>query len=357
MVHAINPMAVARYRDRHSMARKKSDHVDAMTLVNVMRIDGPHEIAAPRQRSHADDHGARPRCPGRDLAADQGNQELRALPREYCGLPQRIRRHRSYKPRHGGRPRDTRDRTDTCTECAIDQLPGSSPLFGGLVGNVDSTRPQSESIRRCADRSRANRHLVEYAMGSQVSALLATLNTECVNADNFNESAAEAFRNHPDYVVITSFPGLGEATGARVLAEIGDDRGRFADVRRLKSFAGSAPATRAPGRCIPITHRHVKNTRLAAVGFVRVRRHPETWARSKDHCDRRRTVTGTPRRGATSSTGSWASSTNVYRPARPTTSRGRSCRCRHTATGGGLTLKLIGGLSAVHRCGESTPEH
>ncbi|WP_172937787.1 hypothetical protein [Rhodococcus sp. MS16] len=83
--------------------------------------------------------------------------------------------------------------------------------------------------------------LVEQAMGSQASALLATLNTECVNADNLNESAAEAFRNHPDYAVITSFPGLGEATGARVLAEIGDDRDRFADARGLKSPAsGSA---------------------------------------------------------------------------------------------------------------------
>ncbi|MGH3439510.1 MAG: transposase, partial [Sciscionella sp.] len=40
---------------------------------------------------------------------------------------------------------------------------------------------------------------------------------------------------------ITSFPGLGDLTGARVLAEIGDDRTRFADARGLKAFAGSAP--------------------------------------------------------------------------------------------------------------------
>lgn len=126
-------------------------------------------------------------------------------------------------------------------------------------------------------------------MGCQAIALLATLNTECVNAENLNESAAEAFRNHPDYAVITSFPGLGEATGARVLAEIGDDRGRFADARGLKSFAGAAPVTRASGRTISITHRHVKNNRLAAVGFV--------WAFAaiprpgpiKDHYTRRRT--------------------------------------------------------------------
>jgi hypothetical protein len=32
VVYAINPLAVARYRERHSVARAKSDHADAMTL-------------------------------------------------------------------------------------------------------------------------------------------------------------------------------------------------------------------------------------------------------------------------------------------------------------------------------------
>jgi hypothetical protein len=36
----------------------------------------------------------------------------------------------------------------------------------------------------------------------------------------------------------------------------------------LKAFAGSAPVTKASGRSIRITHRHVKNHQLAAVGFV-----------------------------------------------------------------------------------------
>jgi transposase len=87
--------------------------------------------------------------------------------------------------------------------------------------------------------------------------------------------------------VITSFPGLGEQTGARVLAEIGDDRARFANARSLKAFAGSAPVTRASRRSQIITHRRVKNDRLASVGF--------TWAFSalvaspgaRTHYDRR----------------------------------------------------------------------
>ncbi|MFD9666567.1 transposase [Rhodococcus sp. NPDC059968] len=45
-VYAINPMAVARYRDRHSMARKKSDHVDATTLANILRTDARSPNAA-----------------------------------------------------------------------------------------------------------------------------------------------------------------------------------------------------------------------------------------------------------------------------------------------------------------------
>src|SRR5580704_18266603 len=38
-VYPINPMAVARYRDRHSVAGGKSDHGDSFVLANVLRTD------------------------------------------------------------------------------------------------------------------------------------------------------------------------------------------------------------------------------------------------------------------------------------------------------------------------------
>jgi transposase len=42
-VYSINPMAVARYRERHTVARAKSDHADAMALANILRTDaGAH---------------------------------------------------------------------------------------------------------------------------------------------------------------------------------------------------------------------------------------------------------------------------------------------------------------------------
>jgi len=38
-VYPINPMAVARYRDRHSVSGGKSDHGDSVVLANVLRTD------------------------------------------------------------------------------------------------------------------------------------------------------------------------------------------------------------------------------------------------------------------------------------------------------------------------------
>jgi transposase len=105
-------------------------------------------------------------------------------------------------------------------------------------------------------------------MGAQALALLATLDAECRSVDNLGEAVTAVFSQHPDYEIITSFTGLGDTTGARILGEIGDDRNRFADARALKAYAGSAPVTRASGRSISITHRRIKNDRLAAVGYV-----------------------------------------------------------------------------------------
>jgi transposase len=38
-VYPINPMSVARYRDRHSAAGRKSDHGDSFVLASVLRTD------------------------------------------------------------------------------------------------------------------------------------------------------------------------------------------------------------------------------------------------------------------------------------------------------------------------------
>jgi transposase len=46
------------------------------------------------------------------------------------------------------------------------------------------------------------------------------------------------------------------------LAELGDDRSRFAAAKAVKAYAGAAPVTRASGKSLHLSHRRVKNQRL-----------------------------------------------------------------------------------------------
>ncbi len=130
--------------------------------------------------------------------------------------------------------------------------------------------------------------LVEDAMGAQTLALLRALDAACISADDLAEATERAFSQHPDAEIITSLPGLGRLTGARVLAEIGDDRSRFADPRALKAYAGAAPITRASGKTVAVLHRRVKNQRLAAAGYLWAFSALTSAPGARAHYDRRR---------------------------------------------------------------------
>ncbi|BBZ78476.1 hypothetical protein MANY_38130 [Mycolicibacterium anyangense] len=56
----------------------------------------------------------------------------------------------------------------------------------------------------------------------------------------------------------------------------------------MKAYAGSAPVTRASGRSISITHRRIKNDRLAAVGWIWAFAASTNSEASGDHYRRRR---------------------------------------------------------------------
>jgi transposase len=132
--------------------------------------------------------------------------------------------------------------------------------------------------------------LVEDAFGRQALALLRALNTACTNAEELAAATVDHFDKHPDAEIITSLPGLGSLTGARVLAEIGDDRSRFTNARSLKAYAGSAPVTRASGKSLTVIHRRVKNQRLAAVGYVWAFAALTASPGARTHYDRRKTT-------------------------------------------------------------------
>src|SRR3954465_13184348 len=77
------------------------------------------------------------------------------------------------------------------------------------------------------------------------------------------EEQVEAhFGKHPDVEISLTQPGLGVVLGARVLAEFGDSKNRYADARARKNYAGTSPVTRQSGKKKAVLARYVHNDRL-----------------------------------------------------------------------------------------------
>ncbi|MFJ3640666.1 IS110 family transposase [Streptomyces sp. NPDC090108] len=259
-VFAINPLAAARYRDRHAVSRKKSDPGDALVLANILRTDM---------------HAHRPLPDDSDLARaiavlaraqqdavwnrQQLANQLRSLLREYCPAASAA----CAKWDNGLCRPESRE--------LLKLVP--TPTRAARL-----TRPQITAALKRAGRKRGieafrqdwahQPPLVEDALGRQMLALLGQLTAACTAADELAQAVEEVFPQHPDAEIILSFPGLGTQLGARVMAEIGDDRTRFADARGLKAYAGASPITGASGKKSSITRRWVKNDRLNHAGYL-----------------------------------------------------------------------------------------
>lgn len=267
-VYAINPLAAARYRDRHAVARKKSDHLDALVLANILRTDAAAHRVLPADSELVQAIAVLARAQ-QDAVWDRtqaGNKLTSHLHAYFPGFLAAV---------------DVR-RDGVCHPIARVLLAAApTPAQAARL-----TRAQLRSLLKKAGRkvtinAEAERlqtalrlpqmrqlPLVEEAMGRQALALLRQLDAACTSADDLAEAVIENFEKHPDAAIITSFPELGSLSGARVLTEIGDDRSRFADAKGMRAYAGSAPVTRASGKSVAVLARRVKNQRLAAVGYV-----------------------------------------------------------------------------------------
>lgn len=90
---------------------------------------------------------------------------------------------------------------------------------------------------------------------------------------------------HPDAPIFQSLPRSGTVRAARLLAEIGDARGRFPTPEALTCLAGVAPSTRASGKVRAVTFRWAadKQLRDAVTDFAGDSRHANPWAADLYH--------------------------------------------------------------------------
>ncbi|KAK1182140.1 IS110 family transposase [Streptomyces sp. NBS 14/10] len=287
-VYAINPLAAARYRDRYALTRKKSDHLDAKVLANILRTDIAEHRQLPADSELAQAITVLARAQ-QDAVWDrvQAGNRLRSHLREY--FPGFLPVFAHFREGIASPVvRTLLAAAPTPTEAA--QL--SRTQLRGLLKKAGRQReigPEVERLHHLLREPQMQQPpLVEQAMGAKARALLRQFDAACASADELEAATISSFEAHPDAEIITSFPGLGSLTGARVLAELGDDRSRFADARAVKAYAGAAPITRASGKKTTVLARHVKNQRLAAVGYLWAFAALTASPGARAHYDRRR---------------------------------------------------------------------
>jgi hypothetical protein len=106
------------------------------------------------------------------------------------------------------------------------------------------------------------------AYTASASALLAVLSTMAAQTEVLAGQVEQGFGQHPDAEIYRSQPGLGLILGARVLAEFGDDPGRYADAKARKNYSGMSPITKASGTKRIVLARFARNRRLGDALFL-----------------------------------------------------------------------------------------
>lgn len=268
-IYPLNPLAASRYRARHQVSGAKADATDAVLLANILRTDAAAHRPLPADTELAQAVRVLARAQQDAVWARQKlGSQVRSLLKDF---------YPAALDAFAGLYKGGLTRPEARTILAAAPTPAKAAkltrarLRALLIKAGRKRRMDDEADRLLTVfRGQYLRQptIVEDAMGIQLAGLLTQLDAACQASDDLEAAAREHFEQHPDADVIGTFPGLGTLVGARVLAEIGDDRQRFADARGLKAFAGSAPVTRSSGKKTVISHRRIKNNRLAAAGSI-----------------------------------------------------------------------------------------
>jgi transposase len=257
-VFAINPMSVARYRERHCTSGAKSDARDAHVLAEIVRLDRAHHrpVAGDSDLAEAIKLVARSH---QSLIWDRTRQvlRLRSTLREF--FPAALDAFGDLNAPDTlemlGRAPDP-DRAARLSKSKI-----SAALKRAHRRDTEEKADRIHSVLRApALRQPVSVQAAFAAIVASQVRLISALNTE---VNQLGEVVAEHFGRHRAAEIYASQPGPGVILSARVLAEFGDDPGRFVDAKARKNYAGTSPITRASGTRKVVLARYARNRRLA----------------------------------------------------------------------------------------------
>jgi len=257
-VFAVNPLAVARYRERHQDSGTKSDAGDAKVLADLVRTD---------RHNH------------RSLAGDSPEAEaIKVLARAHQNLIWARTRHtnmlrsalREYYPAALNAFDDLHDRDALAvlsraptpaegTRLSLSKI-RSALKHAGRQRNIDARAHEIAVALRTEQLAAPATVTAAFAATTRATVgIIGELNRQITDLET---QLATHFETHPDADIYLSLPGLGVILGARVLGEFGDDPNRYTTAKSRKNYAGTSPLTIASGKKRAILARRVRNRRL-----------------------------------------------------------------------------------------------
>lgn len=257
-IYAINPLSVARYRERHVTSGAKSDPGDAKVLADLVRIDRQHHrpLAGDSHEAEAVKVLARTHQMLCWMRGRQHNQ-LRSTLREF--YPAALEAFEDLA--HGDALAVLELAPTPAAGRGLSLSKISSALRrGGRQRNIETKAEQIQTAFRSPQLEQPP--LIADAYGVTVKALVTVLASSTAQVRTLESELEVSFGRHPAAEIVLSQPGLGTILGARVLAEFGDDTTRYANPKSRKNYAGTSPITRASGKSHVVLTRVATNKRL-----------------------------------------------------------------------------------------------
>ena len=265
-VYAVNPKAVARYRERYGGGSgAKSDPGDAHVLADLVRTD---------RHNHRPVAGDSPQAEAVKVLARAHQRLVWARRRQINAL--RATLHEFYPAALAAFGEDLAH-PDALAVLERAPTPGKGRALsvaaiaaglrrGGRRRYVDTKAGEIRDALR--SEQLAPPAALADAFGAVVSsagAVIGEMNRQLGRLETELDSAIEG---HPDAEIIRSQPGLGPILSARVLGEFGDDPNRYADARARKNYAGTSPITVASGKRKVVKARYVGNRHLTDACYL-----------------------------------------------------------------------------------------
>jgi transposase len=257
-VYAVNPLAVARYRDRHQVSGAKSDAGDAKLLADLVRTDRHNHRPLSGDSSQAEAIKVLARGHQNLIwARTRHTNALRSALREY--YPAALQVFDNLADRDALAVLGRAPSPDEAARLSLAKV-RSALKHAGRQRNIDARAQEIVAALRTEQLAAPTAVTAAFAATTRAAVgIITELNRQIADLE---AELATHFETHPDADVYLSLPGLGVILGARVLGEFGDNPNRYTTTKCRKNYAGTSPLTVASGKKRAVLARRVRNRRL-----------------------------------------------------------------------------------------------